>query len=373
MDVGKIEKDGESLKLTILDHPFRKAGGGQPCDLGRIKGEGFEAEVLDVTSEDTLLVKLREGKIKEGKVECSIDEIRKTRLTRMHTGEHILFKALEKYVKGLKLEKIRLGEKESTLTVFADIILWNHIFAAERLVNEIIVENREVIAHDVKKDDVDKFEGLRIKKERIKEETIRVVEIVGYDFSACKGTHCSKTGEVKNLLVTSLNSAGKGKFEIKFKIDVVGELFSLSEKTRTLSSILVVDIGSLEGAVSNMKEELEKYKKIARKQKIDIQQEKVGDVKFYYTVTENADKKQLMNQAKELLGRGVIVCFMNNTEKGVQMMLMSSAERVDASVIVKDVCEKFGGKGGGKKEFAMCSFAGEYIGDVLELVKRFLN
>jgi alanyl-tRNA synthetase len=59
---------------------------------------------------------------------------------------------------------------------------------------------------------------LRIKIERIKEDSVRVVEIEGHDLSACKGIHVENLSEIGDFAVVSFK--GGRRKEVKF---IVGE------------------------------------------------------------------------------------------------------------------------------------------------------
>jgi alanyl-tRNA synthetase len=294
-------------------------------------------------------------------------------LARMHTAEHIFFKSLEKEISTLKLDKICLDEKESLLVVFADKLNWDILFKAEKKANEIIQEGRDVVEYIVDKSEVkNKFPGLRIKLERIKEDTVRVIEVKYYDQSACSGEHCSNTKEVGRFLVTRYNSAGPNKYEIRFKVDVVNDLYEFSKVARKTMEFLGTEIDKVENTLNNLKTNLEKYKKMARDVKVEAKEEKVGDVNFLYNVVE-IESKQLMQQIGEMVKEKSVVCFINVGKNKQVMVAVSDDLDLDAGQIIKKVGEKFNGRGGGKKNFAMGSIETDKTEEVFDYVKELIR
>jgi alanyl-tRNA synthetase len=309
------------------------------------------------------------------------------KLAMMHTGEHIFFKCLEKQLKSseqsegrlgtpvtkeLKLEKISLDEEESSLFVMAEGLSWEIIFKAEQEANRIIKENREVISHETTKEDIEEFPGLRIKLERIKEEKIRIIEIKNHDFSACSGEHCKTTGEVNNLLVTKFRKAPTG-FEIRFKVDAEKELFELANTARFAMDALGTEQEKVIPTIKNLKDDVERCRKAMKSQKIEAKEENIGGLCFVYAVFDNMDKKVLTEKANELIKEKTVLCFLNKSDTLQVMIMCSQDSNKDASLIVKALNQKLGGKGGGKKSFAMCSVNEGNADKVLNAVKDTLT
>jgi alanyl-tRNA synthetase len=115
----------------------------------------------------------------------------------MHTGEHILYKSIETFLPEITLEKIHLGEQESSLFIHAERLDWDILLDVEQLANKIIKDNLPITMEEYSKSDAGNIIGLRIKSEKIKSEKVRVVTIQGFDNSACTGIHLPFTGMVE--------------------------------------------------------------------------------------------------------------------------------------------------------------------------------
>lgn len=294
------------------------------------------------------------------------------RISMMHTGEHIFFKCLEKQVKGLKLEKIKLDEDESSLFVQADNLSWEIIFKAETEANQIIKENRKVTIHETTKAETCKFPGLRMKLERIQGDKVRVVEIEGHDFSACSGKHCEATGEAKNILITKFRKAPTG-YEIRFRVDAEKEMLEMARTARLAAEALGTEQEKVPATIRNLKEEVESCKKAMKSQKIDVKEESVGGLHFMYAVFEGMDKKLLIDKGNELVREKTVLCFLNKADTLQIIVMCSNDSGKDASAIVKELNREFGGRGGGKTNFAMCAVEEKDAEKVLKAVKGIIS
>ncbi len=140
----------EGYLLVELDQSiFYPGGGGQPCDLGILESGSFKGHVVEAFRKNGNIihkVKVIEGTVKEGEeITQKIDRERRVRLTRMHTGEHILFKSLEKSLGEISLTKIDLDEEESSLFITAADATWEKLLHAEELANAVIGEDRQIV------------------------------------------------------------------------------------------------------------------------------------------------------------------------------------------------------------------------------------
>lgn len=367
-----VKEEGDLLIVQFEDSPFRAAGSGQPCDLGTIKAKDFEGKVTEVLFNNLVEVKPIKGTLEPEDVECEIDQKRRNILSRMHTAEHIIFKALKSQIKDLELIKINLDEDRSHIFVKTDNLSWDNLLKAEKLANEVVKEGKEIKEFTIKKSDIENYPLLRINEEKILGDDVRVVDIEAYDMSACSGTHCKNTSEVGDLLISKFNSAGKGKFEIIFTLNVIEEMYRLANAARLASGILGVEVDKLPSILKNTQKQVEGYKKLVRHQKLDVNEEMLGDIKLLYNSFEGVGKKELINSADKLMDDKTVLFFQNNAKKPEVMLFVSKDLNLDANEMVSKVVENFGGKGGGKKEFAMCSVEKEPE-KVLGFVKGMIN
>ncbi len=351
-EIVNVEKDKENYIIGLSESPFRKSAGGQPCDIGFVISNSFKSEVIDVLGENYVLVKLVKGIPELGDCIAEIDEKRRNLLTRMHTAEHILFRSLQSLEPSMKLDKINLTVTTSSILFFADKINWDTIFKGEELANKIISEGRLLKERIVKKEEVGSIEMLRIKTERIKSEDVRIIEIQGFDKSACAGTHCHSTSEVGSILVTALLGA-KSPYEIKFMVDTKDKLYSYAKAARELSSILGTETDKLVSTVSNLKQDLEKYKALVRNAPLEIKEINKGSYLLQVVSVEGYDSKDLIVKAGKLVKNNALLIAINSMPKGSQVSIFAGIDsNQDAGGLFQQLSLKFNGKGNGKRDFA---------------------
>lgn len=347
-----MQAQDDNYILDLAESPFRKAAGGQPCDLGFVSSSTFNSRVIDVLDDNCVLVKAIEGIPELGDCIAQIDEKRRSILTRMHTAEHILFRSLQNFEKSMKLDKISLTETVSSIFFFADKIDWDTIFKGEELANKIIKGNKKITERIIQKEEAGNIDNLRIKTERIKSENARVVEIEGHDKSACAGTHCHSTFEVGSILVIALLGT-KSPYELKFIVDTEDKLFSYSKAARELSSLLGTETEKIVSTVSNLKQDIERYKSIARNAPLEVKEINKGSLNLQVVSVEGYDSKDLIYKAGKLAKENFVLISINKMPKGSQVSIFAGINsNKDAGDIFRLLSSKFNGKGNGRKEFA---------------------
>jgi alanyl-tRNA synthetase len=109
-----------------------------------------------------------------------------------HSGQHVLSQCFVELLGG-ETRSFHLGEQSTTLEIGLAEAAEADIERVERRANEIVFEDREIKTYFVAAGEISTVPLRRPPK---KEGTIRVVEVSGFDFSACGGTHCRRTGEI---------------------------------------------------------------------------------------------------------------------------------------------------------------------------------
>jgi len=175
---------------VVLDRTcFYPESGGQPSDRGMLGG----AEVLHVFEDGERIVHVL-GRELSGAEEVRgvVDWVRRFDHMQQHSGQHILSQCFVEVLEG-ETKSFHLGEQVSTLEIGIGRISEADLEKVESRANEIVFEDREIRTYFVEADEV---ETVPLRRPPKKEGTIRVVEVNEFDFSACGGTHCLRTGEI---------------------------------------------------------------------------------------------------------------------------------------------------------------------------------
>ena len=361
---------------------FYPGGGGQPHDFGTVENDNFNGKVTKVQKKDGKVfhtIKIINGTLNENdKVTLKIDEKRRIKISRAHTGEHILYKSMEKIIPDIEMVKVDLDPDEPSIFVKCKELTWEQLFKAEKLANEIIKEKREVIKHIITHDELDDWQDkVRIKLHRIKDDKIRIIEVKDYDWSACAGTHGNDSSFVGSIFITKFNLV-KGNWDIRFTVDVEEPLYEYSKITRLVSEKLVSDIKSIPDEITRLQKESQNYKikfrEISSKLLEHNTEEKINKINFIYNTIEEVEKKQLIDKSSKLAKEKTIVCFLNIIEDKTTVLLNISKDlNIDAPKILNELLAKFNGKGGGRDNFAMGSIDSKFIDKFINSTKEFIK
>lgn len=193
--IGREAREGSPV--IILDRTaFYPESGGQPHDLGWLN----EVRVIRVEEEADRILHFIEKELAENAVRGRLDWPRRFDHMQQHTGQHILSQAFYELVRGETLS-FHLGQEESTVEIGIPVIKDETLQRVEELANRIVFSDLEVKTYFLSEEEL---KAIPLRKPPKKSGLVRVVEISGFDYSACGGTHCRRTGEVGLIKILKL-------------------------------------------------------------------------------------------------------------------------------------------------------------------------
>jgi alanyl-tRNA synthetase len=177
--------------VTLDRSYFYPTGGGQEHDTGLLG----PARVLEVYKEgaEPLLVHVVDQPLPPGPLQGRIDAERRLRHAQHHTAQHLLTQC---FLRAFGLETLSAninGYSPSTLDLPAADLKRAALERVEDLANERIYAGLAVKAYFVTPQEL---AALPLRRPPTVTENIRIVEIEGYDYSACGGTHCPSTATI---------------------------------------------------------------------------------------------------------------------------------------------------------------------------------
>jgi alanyl-tRNA synthetase len=174
--------------LVLEQTCFYPESGGQPADKGTLNG----VELIDVREDEGRILHIVDKEVAETNVKGKVDWKTRFDYMQQHAGQHILSQSFWELMQG-KTRSFHLGQDVSTLEIDIQKISDLELEKVEEEANKVIFQNREIKTYFV---DEDKIGEVPLRKPPKKSGLIRVVEVSDYDFSACGGTHPSRTGEI---------------------------------------------------------------------------------------------------------------------------------------------------------------------------------
>jgi alanyl-tRNA synthetase len=180
----------EGRPAVVLDRTgFYPESGGQPSDRGLLGAAG----VVHVFIDGEKIVHLLDRELSEGEeTHGVIDWARRFDHMQQHSGQHILSQCFVEAVGG-ETKSFHLGEQVSSLEIGIGTMADADLEKVESRANAVVFEDREIRTYFV---EADRVGTVPLRRPPKKEGTIRVVEVAGFDYSACGGTHCRRTGEI---------------------------------------------------------------------------------------------------------------------------------------------------------------------------------
>jgi alanyl-tRNA synthetase len=352
----KSEPGPKGFRVYLDRTAFYPESGGQPMDFGTLGG----IPVLALMEHEDAIVHELERQPEGGQVHGKIDWPRRFDHMQQHTGQHVLSAAFEKTGK-YKTVSFHLGADVASIDLDSDRLGRRQIDEGEDLANHIVFENREVKIFFRPAAEANRLD---LRKPALREGDVRLVEIADYDLSACGGTHVSRTGAIGLIVVRKVERM-KGLTRVEFVCGGRALLTSrrdyqvLSEASKLLSA----SAGQLPGLIAKQMDELraahrarEKWaERMAKIQGLELWQaapEKDGRriVRHIFSEEENQDAKKV---AHEIAAHQAAIALIGVKGKAAFLYFSQTpGGAADMGAILKQTVAKFGGKGGGARDFA---------------------
>jgi len=344
--------------VVVLDRTaFYPTSGGQPYDTGTIDGTAV-TDVVD--REDGSIGHVVGAPIETGaRVHGRIDWARRFDHMQQHTGQHILSAAFDR-LHHARTVGFHLGAALSTLDL--DKVLGADALAtAESEANRIVWENRPV---SIRVATPDEAAAMTFRKEPTRSGPLRVIEVEGFDMSACGGTHVERAGQVGVIAIRSWEKF-RGGMRLEFACGaralrefrvlrdaVAGSLRCLSVAPQELPSAIEgaqTENKDLRRTIRDLGERLAVHEAAALVQRARA----IGSARILVDALEGWDQQGLKALASAAAGQpGVVVALISAGDPALVVIARASDVRLDAAAVLKALVQRFGGKGGGKPELA---------------------
>ncbi|GAA1143776.1 alanine--tRNA ligase [Nesterenkonia lutea] len=371
---------GEDVELVLDATPFYAEAGGQAPDTGRITGDGFELEVLDVQSPIKGL-SVHRARVLAGEVPAgapalgAIDVRRRLDAQKAHSGTHLIHAALHDV---LGPEAVQAGSfnKEGYLRfdfTAEEAMSTGARQELEEAANLAIRDNYEVLTRVTSLEEAQALGAMMLFGEKYGEE-VRMVEINGaWSRELCGGTHVDATAEIGTLALMSEASVGSGNRRVEALVGLDAFNHFAAERTlvNQLTEMLKVPadqvpdrIAATLAKLKDTERELEKLRSAQLRAKasellsqtvdaggIDVLAHDAG------TVTGADDLRALALDLRGRFGSRPAVAAVAGVAKGRPVIVVATtesarAQHVSAGELVKLACSVLGGGGGGKPDLA---------------------
>jgi alanyl-tRNA synthetase len=331
---------------------FYPTSGGQPFDTGTL-GDARVVEVLD--AEDGDVLHLVEGSLAVGsRVTGRVDWRRRFDHMQQHTGQHVLSAAFDALF-GARTESFHLGADAATIDLGKELTP-GQIERAEDDANRIVWEDHPVTIAFV---DAADAAAMPLRKETARSGTLRLVDVDGYDLSACGGTHVARTGAIGIIAITGWERF-KGGLRVGFACG--GRALRAHRRLRDTAAasirLLSVLPDELPAAIERVQADAKESKRTIRNLQLQLAGHEAealaaaGDGRVVAALP-GWDQAGLKAIASAVAARAGHVAALISAESPAAIVV---ARHPDAATncagVLQQVIARFGGKGGGRPELA---------------------
>jgi alanyl-tRNA synthetase len=359
----------EKSPAVILDQTaFYPESGGQPHDTGMLNG-AHVLKVLDDESGGILHVLDRE--IPSGDVRGKIDWGRRFDHMQQHTGQHILSQAFIATAKAQTLS-FHMGGEMSTIDINLAQPSTGQMEEAQALATEVVFQNRAV---HILATDRDNLSSLGVRKESQREGEIRVIDIEGFDRSACGGTHVRNTGEIGVIFVSNFERY-KGGTRVEFAAG--GRALRLLRKDHELLRQLARMYSAAPEKLAEITEKLLQERtglarenellqdKLLEMEAAELLQsaEQTGNRSIVCRTFSGRKLDSVKVLAQKLTGNPGVAAILGIADACQIVLARSKDLQVNCGDAIKKIAAELGGKGGGRPELAQ---AGGFPAESMDL------
>jgi alanyl-tRNA synthetase len=237
------------------------------------------------------------------------------------------------------------------------------IESAERLANEIILENRPLEVRFVTREEAGKL-GLR-KVPVTDRNELRIIDIRDWDLSACGGTHVAQTGQIASVLLRKAEKVRQG-WRVEFvagqrAVATARRDFTALTETAALFSAHIYDVQqqaqkSLDELRSWRKQWERSQEELAAAQAAALLAE-TPEIKGRKIVVQSlADREinfvKLLAQKLTRLSPSAVALLASTSPQPSLVFAQSAGQPFDMGGLMKETMTKLGGRGGGSKDLA---------------------
>jgi alanyl-tRNA synthetase len=375
------ESKQEVYSIITAETPFYAESGGQVGDTGTFRTGSALLQVFDTQKlRDNVFVHhcyLEDGNAEDIRIGASalldVDQKRRNKIRSNHSATHILNAALRNILgTHVKQAGSRVDEKSLRFDFshFSPMSI-EELTDIEKFINRYLRENYEVVTKVLPIQEARELGATALFGEKYGE-IVRVVEIGKDSVEFCGGTHADRSGSIGYIHILYEASVSSGVRRIEC---VAGDAFDsflnqeILEK-EYIKSLLKGDSSTLTTKIERV---LEKNKHLEKELKqlqsklaahsIDdmlagIKESKSGH-KYLVTTIPSANAESLKDVVDTLrvkINSGIVILASEDNFSETATLVAGATSDISTNIhignMIKEVLNKFGGKGGGRADFA---------------------
>ena len=386
----EVESTAETPRPAVILNrtAFYPTSGGQLHDTGWITSGSDKLRVTEAAdTEDGKVIHYLEAlkPFAAGtRVHGEIDATRRRDHMQQHSAQHVLSAAFV----GLHDQhtvSFHMADDYCSIDLNTPTLSKEQIESAERLANEIILENRSVDVRFVDREEAATL-GLR-KVPTTERDQLRLIDIHDFDLSACGGTHVLRTGQIGCILLRKAEKVRQG-WRVEFvagqrAVATARRDFTTLTETAALFSTHIYDVPqqarkSLDETRSLRKQREEVQDELAQAQAATLLAEtpESGGRKLIVATFSDRDLNSIKLLAQKLTRQApnAVALIATSLPQPSLIFAQSPGQPFDMGALMKEAMAKTGGRGGGSKDMAQAGLpSSTSIAEILKEVKQKLS
>jgi alanyl-tRNA synthetase len=353
---------------VVLDRSaFYPTSGGQIHDTGWLISGDDKQRVTEVAdTEDGHVVHYLEAPLKNFqpgmRLQGKIDAVRRRDHMQQHSAQHVLSAA---FLRLFNIPTVSFHMAADYCSVDLDTPSLNkdQVEAAERLTNEVILENRGVDIRFVSRAEAADL-GLR-KIPPAERDQLRLIDIRDFDLASCGGTHVAATGQIGGVLLRKTEKVRQG-YRVEFvagqrAVATARHDFTTLTETAGLFSANIYEVPqkarkSLEEIRALRKQCEQSFEDIAEAQASSLLAEtnETNGRKLIVRTFFDRDLNFLKLLAQKITRQSAnaIALLANQSPQTALVFAQSAGQPYDMGALLKETLKPLDGRGGGSKDLA---------------------
>ena len=370
--------DGTNDLLIIIPEktPFYVEAGGQIGDIGNIVSDKFKLTVTELIKYKDAVVHIGQVHKKEYsdieelgdiKIKLSVAQKRRMAIMRHHTATHLLHAALREVLGDHVQQSGSYVGPEKLRFDYSHFqpMTPDEINRVELIVNTKILEATEVAT---KEDDIEsakKSGAMAIFGEKYGSR-VRVVSVDDFSKELCGGTHVENIAQIGPFMITLETGIASGvrRIEAVAGAEAVRMMLSQKKSLEDITAVINQPTDEAASAVQEMHKNLIELQKENKKLKSEQfsksadsigQEKKIGDITLRYHDFGDTDIDAMagwIDSGKSVGFPLITVAIGLSNGKRTYMSSASSPVELHIGNFSGDILKQFGGRGGGKPNFA---------------------
>jgi alanyl-tRNA synthetase len=352
---------------VVLDRTaFYPTSGGQIHDTGLLISGDEKFRVSEVAdTEDGHIVHYLDAPLKDvrpgARIHGEIDPARRRDHMQQHSAQHVLSAAFVRLF-NMSTVSFHMADDYCSIDLDTPALTKDQIESAERLANDVILENRVVGINFVTRAEAEKL-GLR-KLPPTERDQLRLIDIRDFDLTACGGTHVSNTGQIGGILLRKSEKVRHG-YRVEFvagqrAVSTARRDFSALTETAALFSAQLYDVPqqarkSLDEIRSLRKQCEQSQDELASAQAATLLAEtpETNGRKLIVHTFSDRDLSLLKLLAQQITRQSTAIALLaTDSPQPALVFAQSAGQPYDMGKLLKETLATLGGRGGGSKDLA---------------------